>query len=76
MDFVVLNWDTILEKYIYELEETIGIDYANGGEEIKRPNNLLKISKMVKVLKVHGSCNWMYCNCRVIVNDLKAAFLP
>ncbi len=77
VDFVVLNWDTILEKYIYELEETIGIDYANGGEEIKRPNNLLKISKMVKVLKVHGSCNWMYCNnCRVLVNDLKSSISP
>lgn len=77
IDFVVLNWDTVLEKYIYNLEENISIDYANGGEQFKKPNNLLKISRAVKVLKVHGSCNWMYCNnCRTIVSDMKNDVSP
>ncbi|AUG57367.1 hypothetical protein [Acetivibrio saccincola] len=77
VDFVVLNWDTVLEKNIYEMEEPIGIDYVNGGEEIKGLGNSLKISKVVKVLKVHGSCNWMYCNnCRVLINDLKSSISP
>lgn len=77
VDFVVLNWDTVLERYIYELEEPISIDYLNGGEELKKSGNSLKISRVVKVLKVHGSCNWMYCNnCRVLVNDLKSSIPP
>ncbi|MDQ2085929.1 hypothetical protein RBH29_05685 [Herbivorax sp. ANBcel31] len=77
INFITLNWDTVLEKYICGLEENIDIDYANGGEEFKKAYNLLKISKVIKVIKVHGSCNWMYCNnCRMLVNDIKNDISP
>lgn len=69
ISFVVLNWDTVLEKYILELSETKGINYCNGSLSWREDGQHYKES--IRVLKVHGSCNWLYCdNCRSVFYDL------
>ncbi|MFZ5986266.1 MAG: hypothetical protein ACOYWZ_03955 [Bacillota bacterium] len=70
--FVVLNWDNVLEKYIHMLNADIGIDYVNGGKVLGSPEHTKRNHKSIKLLKIHGSCNWLYCdNCRVLINDME-----
>lgn len=71
LDFIVLNWDTVLEKYIYLVEPEINIDYCNGGKQI-RTNTVDSKKEEIKVIKIHGSSNWLFCdNCREIFIDSK-----
>ncbi|OPZ89501.1 MAG: hypothetical protein BWY74_02700 [Firmicutes bacterium ADurb.Bin419] len=68
VDFIVLNWDTVLENYINIINPSIMIDYCNGGKHWARKS--LGTGEMIKVIKIHGSINWLYCdNCRVLIND-------
>lgn len=70
--FVVLNWDDVLEKYIHMLNADIGIDYVNEGKIFGHPEHTKKNHKSIKLVKIHGSCNWLYCdNCRVLINDME-----
>ncbi len=66
--FIVLNWDTALERYLMKMYPDLDIDYCSDGLEwIKddRKNDSLKIAK------IHGSCNWLYCdNCRMLIYDV------
>lgn len=67
--FVVLNWDIALE---YLLKEHVGIDYCCpaspwpwGAPQHSCCNYGLKVAK------VHGSANWLYCeNCKSLFYDL------
>lgn len=69
VDFVVLNWDTVLEKYINLIDNGYTINYCNGGEYIRRASSD-KFLKEIKIIKIHGSTNWLYCdNCRTLFND-------
>lgn len=69
VDFVVLNWDTVLEKYINLIDNGYTINYCNGGEYI-RSSSSDRFSKEIKIIKIHGSSNWLYCdNCRTLFND-------
>lgn len=68
IDFVVLNWDTVLENYLRAINPSIAIDYCNGGKYYGEKFD--NTAKRLKVIKVHGSSNWLYCdNCRVLIND-------
>ena len=69
IDYVVLNWDTVLETYIKSLFPEGEIDYCNGG--LYWMKGKLDKHKSFKVLKVHGSSNWIYCdNCRSLFCDI------
>ncbi|NLD48734.1 MAG: hypothetical protein GX660_16340 [Clostridiaceae bacterium] len=70
LSYIVLNWDCVLEKYLGQVKPNAGINYCNNGKYLE-PVNKNKHEENIKLLKVHGSVNWLYCdNCRVLVNDL------
>jgi hypothetical protein len=47
----------------------VNIDYCNNGKSIGFRNE--KSENRIRIMKVHGSCNWLYCdNCRAIINDI------
>jgi hypothetical protein len=72
--FIVLNWDTVLENYIQSADSSVKIDYCGGGEVWREDNEAVK-KQTVKVAKVHGSTNWLYCdNCRALFHDLYSDF--
>lgn len=54
---VTLNWDIVVEKYVSN-----GVDY---GIKIWPVNSgaINSNSKGIPLLKVHGSSNWVYCDC-------------
>lgn len=68
--YIVLNWDTVLEKYLLSNYGNLIIDYCNGGSLLEAEH--FKIDRTVlQIAKIHGSCNWLYCNnCRTVFNDL------
>ncbi len=77
VDFIVLNWDTVLEKYLIKMMPDFEIEYRNDGilwgegEERKSGALLNGKNRIIKVLKLHGSSNWLYCdNCRSLYYDL------
>jgi hypothetical protein len=72
--FVVLNWDTVLENYILSANPSAKIDYCNGGKDWRTDYNQ-SINRTIKIAKVHGSTNWLYCdNCRALFHDLYGDF--
>lgn len=69
VDFIVLNWDTVLENYIYLIEPEITIDYCNGGKQLRR-GTFNEAKEALKIIKIHGSSNWLFCdNCRELFID-------
>lgn len=72
--FVVLNWDTVLEKYFSIADPSRKINYCNGGLAWN-PLREAVTGKPVGIAKIHGSYNWLYCdNCRNLFFDLENAF--
>lgn len=70
LSYVVLNWDCVLEKYIRQVKPNARINYCNNGKFLDSVDKN-GFEEDIKLLKVHGSVNWLYCdNCRVLVNDL------
>lgn len=55
------------------IDPGIVIDYCNGGKYLTEDGRFKEKrneDRRIKVVKVHGSCNWLYCdNCRVLIND-------
>lgn len=67
-DFVVLNWDIVLERHLEFRNTPMSIDYGVNGEPWagRQPD----FDWRVKIAKVHGSSNWVYCdNCRTVFYD-------
>jgi hypothetical protein len=67
--FIVLNWDIVLERH---LETTAsgyhGVDY--GVNERPWVGAQTEEDNKVRIIKIHGSANWVYCdNCRQIFFD-------
>lgn len=67
--FVSLNYDILIDNAILPAHDDwkLGLDYAidfvNVGDEWWRPEE----GNSVKLLKLHGSLNWLYCpTCRTI----------
>jgi hypothetical protein len=76
VNYVVLNWDTVLENYITSLRHDVRINYCNGCRPLEYISDAEKCSE-IKVLKVHGSSNWLYCdNCRALFNDIDDKISP
>ncbi|MCX8131729.1 MAG: hypothetical protein N3I35_16745 [Clostridia bacterium] len=68
--YIVLNWDNVLEKYLLMNNGKTGIDYCNGGINWEE-GSYSPPEEAVKIMKLHGSCNWLYCdNCRTLYYDL------
>lgn len=68
-NFVVLNWDIVLEKHLTQ----IGNFFINYGCPCQDWNdmNLIGEEKEISVSKMHGSSNWVYCdNCKTLFYDL------
>jgi hypothetical protein len=62
--FVVLNWDIVLEKHLYNYMSDAAVDYC---VDIAPWDgvNLPAEPRTVGITKIHGSSNWVYCdNCR------------
>ena len=70
--YVVLNWDNVLEKYLAQTMRDRCIEYCNGGLNWEEGGEA-KEKKPVKVIKLHGSSNWLYCDsCRSLFNDSRS----
>lgn len=69
IDFVVLNWDDILERYILKTLPGACIDYKNDAIALRGRES--GKGRKIGVYKIHGSCNWLYCdNCRSLFYDI------
>lgn len=64
---ISLNWDTLIDEFLFKCckGEDIFVDYGtdyyniSNGEKVNR-----NIDKKIKLLKLHGSINWLVCrNC-------------
>lgn len=69
-DFIVLNWDIVLENSLKRLFPDLGINYqiqANRWDDRPSENS----ESGVKISKIHGSSNWVYCrNCHMVWYEL------
>jgi len=74
--FLVLNWDTVLERYFAGINNDIAVDYCNNGRNLTGDEDGTG-KKKIKTIKVHGSSNWLYCdNCRTLLNDMDCSVKP
>lgn len=70
INFIVLNWDTVLEKYIRLCLPNEKVDYCNDGLRWSKKKE--DFCNSVDLLKLHGSSNWLYCdNCRALFYDME-----
>lgn len=64
--FIVMNWDLVLEKHLKEIDPSLNIDYVSPSynwETYEREHP----AEAVKICKMHGSSNWVYCeNCKSV----------
>ena len=69
-NFVLLNWDIVLEKHLSRLKENIKINYCAQCYDWNDPS-LHSKPDGVPICKMHGSGNWVYCdNCKSMFFDL------
>jgi hypothetical protein len=68
-----LNWDTVAETRMLELHRGITLDYGEGFTPAKFPASGSDVApyrpgknkSKLRITKLHGSVNWLYCdNCR------------
>lgn len=68
--FIVMNWDLVLEKHLKEIDPELEIDYVSPSynwETFERDHP----EEAVKICKMHGSSNWVYCeNCKSVFYQL------
>jgi NAD-dependent SIR2 family protein deacetylase len=69
--FVSLNWDTSLERTLLESDAKAKFFYGSGISQAHFAKHgammvpWTKDSRRLKIVKMHGSANWLYCdNCR------------
>ena len=68
--FVSLNWDVVLEACLGEVEADFPFHYSpeirpvtiNEDDEVE-PRRIDKDAKSLLIAKMHGSINWLYCDC-------------
>ena len=67
--FISLNYDILIDNALlqaqqdYDLDLDYGIEFMNTRSEWKKP----RLSKSLRLFKLHGSLNWLYCpTCRAI----------
>jgi len=72
--FISMNWDTVIEDRIREIYRGAVIDYGEAVQPARFPRNGTKIAvnpssqgPRMRIIKMHGSINWLYCdNCRQV----------
>lgn len=70
--FVSMNWDTVIEDRIGDIYPDALIDYGEAVRPARFPRKGTKIAenpqsggRRMRIIKMHGSINWLYCdNCR------------
>jgi hypothetical protein len=69
--FISLNWDTVIERKMAEIQGVEAFDYCCGARPSDFPDSGQKITdrklsgEALRVVKMHGSLNWLYCDsCR------------
>lgn len=64
--FVVVNWDIVLEKHLLEIAQNSSINYISPSVDWDHFTEGI-IKGGVKICKMHGSSNWVYCeNCKIL----------
>ncbi len=68
--FIVMNWDIVLERHLNDIDPGLQIDYVSPSynwESYQRESS----AEAVKICKMHGSSNWVYCeNCKSVFYQL------
>lgn len=66
---ISLNWDTLLDTYLYKVSKDysdIKLDYCLYNYDLKGDVPCINLKaggfKNIKILKLHGSMNWLICN--------------
>ena len=66
--FIVLNWDIVLERHLQHVRPQHCVAY--GVNELPWDGHVEDRQLITKLIKVHGSANWVYCDsCRQIYFD-------
>jgi len=73
---IVLNWDIVPEKHLAQLSVSPTVDYCCEATDWRNPERALPYQvpgrRTVRVCKMHGSSNWVYCeNCCALYYDLE-----
>lgn len=64
--FVVMNWDIVLEKHLQTIDYGRKINYITPSHDWNNHENG-NAHDGVKICKMHGSSNWVYCeNCKTL----------
>jgi hypothetical protein len=67
--FIVLNWDIVLEKHLMKMDPAVKVDYCFPCYDWNNPETTQHSG--IRVCKMHGSSNWVYCdNCKSLFFDL------
>jgi hypothetical protein len=69
--FVSLNWDIVLEGCLSELQAAFPFHYSpeirpatiDEDEDELKTSRINKKAKSLLIAKMHGSINWLYCDC-------------
>ena len=65
--FVSLNWDTVLERCLEEIGSAMAPSYGPEVLPVGLEDSSIyeedKPSSPLRIAKVHGSINWLYCDC-------------
>lgn len=72
-EFISLNWDIVLEKHITENLLNYNINYGIKGINWQRSYSQNDNNQKIKICKVHGSSNWIYCDtCHAVYYNLNS----
>jgi len=64
--FIVMNWDIVLEKHLLSINHDQRINYITPSYDWK-DHNRGNPEDGIKICKIHGSSNWVYCeNCKTL----------
>jgi hypothetical protein len=70
-NFIVLNWDIVLEKHLMRLGYGLNVDYCCNSYDWNNP--IAEKRAGIPICKMHGSSNWVYCkNCKSLFFDLNS----
>lgn len=69
--FISMNWDTVVEEGLARTQGTRGVEYGCDEISVRFASKAVKprrvFGKSIRVVKLHGSINWLYCdNCRAL----------
>lgn len=64
--FIVMNWDIVLEKHLQNIDHRRKINYITPSYDWNN-HDRGNTDDGIKICKMHGSSNWVYCeNCKTL----------